>query len=89
MLLLARQRCQHLDGGLGVPAPAVGRTENEAGMWMSGDAFENFVRLFYCEPGIPLQKSCSVTKSNLKRSNRLRNAVQLNIQWIPAIVMSL
>jgi hypothetical protein len=30
-----------------------------------------------------------VTKSNIERSHRLRNAVQLNIQLIPAVVMSL
>jgi hypothetical protein len=60
------------------------RAQDETCMGMSGDGFKDLVRLLYSESGIPLQKSCSMTECNVERSNWLRNAVQLNIQSIPA-----
>ena len=89
MLLFTRQRRQNFNGGLSLTGPSASRAEDQAGMRVPGDGFQYFVRLFYCEPGIPLQKSCSVAKCNIERSYRLRNAVQLNIQLIPAIMMGL
>ena len=54
----------------------MGCAENEAGVGMPGDGFEDLVRLFYRESGIPFQKSRSVTQCNIERSNGLRNVVQ-------------
>ena len=57
--------------------------QNEAGVGMPGDGFEDLVRLLYSESGILFQKSRSVTQCNIERSNRLRNAVQRCIQSDP------
>ena len=87
--LFARERRKYFDGGLRVSRTSMRCAQNEPRMGVPRDGFKDFVRLFYSEPGIPLQKSCSMTKCNIERSNRLRNAVQLSIQLIPVAVMSL
>ena|ERR1700722_12547171 len=58
--------------------------QNQARMRVTRGGLQDLARLLYSESGIPIQKSCSVTKCNLERSNRFRNTVQLTIQLIPA-----
>ena len=77
--LLAGQRLEYIERQLSVAGDAVSCAENQARMRVPGGGLQDLARLLYSESGIPFQKSCSVTKCNFERSNRLRNAVQLAI----------
>jgi hypothetical protein len=82
-LLLARQGREYPESGCRISASSMSRTQNQPGMRVPWDGFQDLVRLFYSESGVPLQQSCSMRKRNIERSNGLRNAVQLNIQSLP------
>ena len=77
--MFGSQRFQHVESQLRSAADSMSGPENQARMRMTGGGLQDFARLLYSESGIPFQKSCSVTKCNFERSNRLRNAVQLTI----------
>lgn len=77
--LLVRQRLENFNCGVGLSGVTMGGSQNKPRVRVSRDGFKDLVRLLYSESGIPFQKSCSVTKCNFERSNRLRNAVQLTI----------
>jgi len=70
-LLFSRQGREHLESGGGIAAAPVGGPQYQTGMRMPRDGFEDLVRLFHSESGIPLQKSRSVPKRNVKRSDGL------------------
>jgi hypothetical protein len=62
----------------------MGGPENQARTRMPRDCFEDFARLFRGKRSVSFQQSGGVPQRNVQCSNGLRNAVQLNIQSIPA-----
>src|SRR5712672_2889625 len=58
-------------------------------MRMTRNGLEDLTRLLGRKRSIPLQQSGGMPQRNIQCSNGLRNAVQLNIQSIPADFLSL
>jgi hypothetical protein len=89
MRLLASERLQDFECKIGPTGNAVSGTQYQARARVLGYRFKDFTRLFRGECGIPLQESRGVSERDVHCPHGLRSAVQLNIQTIPAIVMSL
>jgi hypothetical protein len=88
MRLLAGQRLEYLERQLSLAGDATGGPENQARMRMARNRLEDLTRLLGGKRSIPLQQSGSMPQRNIQCSNGLRNAVQLNIQSIPADFLS-
>src|SRR5258708_15779071 len=89
MRLLTRKRLEYLERRVSLAADAMGGPENQARMRMTRNGLEDLTRLLGGKRSIPLQQSGSMPQRNIQCPNGLRSAVQLNIQSIPAVVMTL
>ena len=85
-LLFTGKGHQRVERRLRESGTAPRRAQNEARVRMPGSSFQDLVRLFDGEAGIPLQQSRGVSESNLERPDGLRNEVQLNIHSIPDLL---
>ena len=87
--LFAGQGLEYVERQLSLTGDSVGSAENQARARMARNSLEDLTRLLGGKPSIPLQEPGCVSQSNVQCSNGFRNAVQWNIQTIPAIVVSL
>jgi hypothetical protein len=82
--MFGSQGFQHIESQLRPAADSMSGAENQARTRMTRNCLEDFVRLFRGKRSVSLQQSGSMPQRNVQCSNGLRNAVQLNIQTIPA-----
>ena len=82
--MFGSKRFQHIERQLRLTPDAMGGPENQSRTRMTRNCFEDFARLFRGKRSVSLQQSGSMPQRNIQCPNGLRNAVQLNIQSIPA-----
>jgi hypothetical protein len=83
--LLTRESLENAEGSARLSGVSMSGSQNQTGIRMPRNSFQNLIRLLYRESGVRSQQSCSMAQRNIQCPNGLRNAVQLNIQSIPVV----